>query len=70
MWTKHYPFGADVRNPPFVILAFRHFVARSERTGWLSIILEAGRFLASNEKAGASPASHSMSPSDGSFMHP
>jgi hypothetical protein len=23
-----------------------------------------------NEKAGISPASHSMSPSDGSFMHP
>jgi hypothetical protein len=29
-----------------------------------------GRFRpATNEKAGQSPASHSMSPSDGSFMH-
>jgi hypothetical protein len=60
MWIKHYPFGADVKNPPFVILAFRHFVAWSERTGWLSIILKAGRFLTSNEKAGRCPASHSI----------
>jgi hypothetical protein len=29
-----------------------------------------GNLKPQNEKAGASPASHSMSPSDGSFMHP